>query len=243
MNENLNKALDALKTYDWGVDPNVLKPIDEAIIATHSDAAARKELETRLIEVLKSGAPRAAKDAVCRALKTIGTAVAVPALAPLLADESLSHMARYALERIPAPEAGQAMREALSKVPAKLKIGIISSLGVRGEATALSSLQALLADSDAAVAAAAAHALGCLGSIDAAKALVTAKPIAGTKAAIADASLECAENLVAAGNKAAAKITYEKLFASSPTKPVKEAATRGLKTCADPRPASDTHPK
>ena len=101
MNENLNKALDALKTYDWGVDPNVLKPIDEAIIATHSDAAARKELETRLIEVLKSGAPRAAKDAVCRALKTIGTAVAVPALAPLLADESLSHMARYALERIP----------------------------------------------------------------------------------------------------------------------------------------------
>ncbi|MCX6879020.1 MAG: HEAT repeat domain-containing protein [Verrucomicrobia bacterium] len=231
MSEQLDKAVEALKTYDWGVDPNVLKPIDDAIISTHSDAAARKELETRLIAVLKTEVPRAAKDAVCRVLKTIGTAASVPALAAMLADEKLSHMARYALERIPAPEAGQAMREALPKVSAKLKIGILSSLGVRGEATALPALQALLADSDAAVAAAAAHALGGLGSMDAAKALVTAKPSAGTSAAIADASLECAENLVAAGNKPAAKITYEKLLASSPAKPVKDAATRGLKAC------------
>jgi hypothetical protein len=140
-------------------------------------------------------------------------------------------MARYALERIPAPEAGQVMREALPKVPAKLKLGILSSLGVRGEATALPALQALLADGDAAVASAAAHALGDLGSLEAAKALITAKPTAGTKAAIADASLQCAENLVTAGNKSAAKITYEKLLANSPTKPVKEAATHGLKTC------------
>jgi HEAT repeat protein len=231
MSEQLDKACEALKTYDWGTDPNVLKPIDEAIITTHSDAGARKELETRLIEVLKTGAPNAAKDAVCRALKTIGTAAAVPALAPLLADEKLSHMARYALERITAPEAGQVMREALAKAPAKLKIGIISSLGVRGEATALPALQAMLADGDAAVASAAAHALGDLGSLEAAKALVTAKHGSGTKVAIADASLRCAEKLLAAGNKSAAKITYDKLLANSPSKPVKDAATRGLAAC------------
>ena len=93
----LDQAFDALKTYDWGVEPNVLQPIDEAITATHADPAARKDLETRLIEVLKTEVPRAAKDAVCRALKTIGTVASVPALAALLADEKLSHMARYAL--------------------------------------------------------------------------------------------------------------------------------------------------
>jgi len=231
MNEQLDKAFDALKTYDWGMDPNLVKPIDDAIVATHTDAAARKELEARLIAALKADMPRDAKDVICRALKTIGTAAAVPALAALLADEKTSHMARYALERIPAPEAGQAMRDALPKVAPKLKVGIISSLGVRGEATSLAPLTAMLSDSDPAVAAAAAHALGDIGSVDAAKALVTAKPSAATKAAVADASLVCAGNLVATGNKGAAKITYEKLLASTPSKPVKEAATLGLKAC------------
>lgn len=232
MSEQLDKAFEALKTYDWGVDPNVLQPIDEAIVKTHGDAAARKDLEARLIAVLKTEAPQAAKDAVCRALKTIGTAASVPALAALLADEKLSHMARYALERISAPEAGQAMRTALPKVGGKLKIGLISSLGVRGEAASVTPLQALLADSDAAVARAAAYALGDIGSLEAAKALVTAKPGAGTKAAIADASMGCAENLLAGGNKVAAKATYEKLLGDSPSKLVKDAATRGVQACA-----------
>jgi HEAT repeat protein len=231
MTENLAKALEALKTYDWGTDPDLIKPIDDAIIATHTDAAARKELESRLIAVLNTEVPQAAKDAVCRALKTIGTAAAVPALAPLLADEKLSHMARYALERIPAPEAGQALRDALAKVPAKLKIGMLSSLGVREEASALAAVTPLLADSDPGVAAAAACAVGDIASQDAAKALLMAKPAAGTKAAIADASLNCAEHLLAAGNKNAAKITYEKVLASTPSKVVKDAATRGLQAC------------
>lgn len=232
MSEQLDKAIDALKTYDWGVDPNVIQPIDAAIITSHGDAAARKDLETRLIAVLKSEVPQAAKDAVCRALKTIGTSASVPALAALLADEKLSHMARYALERISAPEAGQALLAALPKVQGKLKIGVLSSLGVRGEATSVAPLQALLADSDPAVARAAAYALGANGSLDAAKALVADKPSSATKAAIADASMACAENLLAAGNKAAAKVTYDKLLAGSPSKLVEAAATSGAKACA-----------
>jgi HEAT repeat protein len=232
MSEQLDKAFEALKTYDWGMDPNVLQPIDEAIITTHGDAAARKELETRLIAVLKTEVPQAAKDAVCRALKTIGTAASVPALAALLADEKLSHMARYALERIAAPEAGQALHAALPKVKGKLKIGMISSLGVRGEEASIAPLQALLGDSDAAVAQAAAYALGAIGSLGAAKVLVTAKPSAGTKAAVADSSMACAENLLAVGNKAAAKATYEKLLGGSPSKMVKNAATLGVQACA-----------
>ena len=54
----LDKAFDALTTFDWGTDRNVLKPIDEAVVATQGDAAAHKALETRLAAVLKTGALR-----------------------------------------------------------------------------------------------------------------------------------------------------------------------------------------
>lgn len=232
MSEQLDQAFEALKTYDWGADPNTVKAIDDEIVATHGNAAARKTLEGRLVLVLKSDAPRAAKDVACRALKTIGTANAVPVLATLLADEKLSHMARYALERIPAPEAGQALRTALAKVAGKLKVGVISSLGARREEASVAPLQVLLADPDAAVAQAAAHALGDIGSLAATKALVTAKAADAAKGAIADASMQCAEHLLAAHNKAAAKATYEKVLAGSPSAAVKTAATLGLQATA-----------
>ena len=231
MSEQLDKAFEALKTYDWGMDPNTVKAIDDEIIATHGDAAARKNLEGRLVMVLKSGAPQAAKDVACRALKTIGTANSVPVLATLLPDEKLSHMARYALERISGPEAGQALRTSLTKVTGKLKVGVISSLGARREEASVAALQALLADSDAAVAQAAAHALGDIGSLAAVKALLTAKAGDLTKGAIADASMQCAECLLAGNNKAEAKATYEKVLAGSPSKAVKAAATLGLQAC------------
>ena len=41
----------------------------------------------------------------------------------MLPDENLSHMARYALERIPAPEAAQALRDAVPDLSGRLKIG------------------------------------------------------------------------------------------------------------------------
>lgn len=227
----LDKEFDALKTYEWGVDPNVLKSLRDAIPSTHDDAAARKELEAGLIAILGTGLPRAAKDAVCRTLKLVGTAASVPALAALLLDEELAHMARYALEPNPAPEAGKALLTALPKANGMTRIGIISSLGVRREVAAVGPLQALLVNSDAAIAQAAARGLGSIGSLAAAKALVTSKSSAANKAAVADASLICAENLLAAGNKAAAKATYEKLLASEPSKPVLKAATSGLQAC------------
>jgi HEAT repeat protein len=225
----LDQAFETLKTYDWGMDPNVLRPITDAIVKSYGDAAARKDLETRLIAVLKSEAPRAAKDAVCRALQTIGTAESVPALAALLPDEKLSHMGRHALERIPAPEAGQALRDALPKVAAKLKVGIISSLGVRGEAASVAPLQTALADSDAAVVSAAARGLGTIGIPDAAKALASAMPDPKTKAAIDGALLECAEDLLAAGKKPEAKAAYGKILAGKPSKHVELAANLGIK--------------
>ena len=229
----LDQAFDALKDYDWGTDRKLLNPIDEAVVATHGDAAAREKLETRLATLLKSDLSRDAKDFVCRKLMVIGTAVSVPALAELLPQEDNSHMARYALERIPAPEAARALREALPKLSGKLKIGVIGSLGVRKDRASLSALTALLGDGDEATVRAAALALGDIGTRKAARALAEAKP-SGVEAqrATADASLLCAETLLARGKKAVALAVYKRLAKPDQPKHVRLAATRGMLACA-----------
>ena len=103
----LDKAFAALETYDWGADPAVLKPIDDALAVSCCDALARRRLEERLVDTLGKCVSRDAKDYVCRKLKRVGTAISVPALEALLPYPEFSHMARYALESLPHPHAGQ----------------------------------------------------------------------------------------------------------------------------------------
>ena len=228
----LDTAFEALKTYDWGTDPSVLSPIDEAIVATHGDLAARRELENRLAAVLKTDVSRDAKDVVCRKLMVIGTAESVSVLAELLTDESLSHMARYALERIPAPEAAAALRDALPKVQGELKVGVIGSLGVRQDPNSISALASLLTDADAMVARAAAYALGDMRTAAAAKALAASTPSHDAESAVTDASLACAEGLLADGKKLEALTIYKRYASGEQPKHVRLAATRGVLACA-----------
>jgi len=224
---DLDPAFEALKTFDYGMDRHVLDSIDGAAVTTRNDPAARKDLESRLVAVLPSTAPHDAKDFVCRVLRIVGTADAVPALEALLADADISHMARYALERIPDPKAGQALERQLRAVSGPLKIGIIGSLGTRGEG--VSSLRPLLLDPDEAVARAAAIALGHIGSADASKALSATKPTPALAAIFANASLECGEKLLKAGHAKEAKAAYQALLRGTPSPIVRAAAERGLK--------------
>lgn len=222
----LDQALEALKTYDWGPDLKALKPIDEAILA--ADAEGRAKLEAQLLAALQSDVSRAAKDFICRKLMVIGTDASVPALAGMLVQDENSHMARYALERISTAAAAKALADALGKVDGLLKIGVISSLGKREDANCVSALAALLNDSDAAVAQAAALALGALRTADAAKALQGAK----SSPAVTDAKLACAEAALADGNKSQALMLYKSLATGDQPKHVKLAATRGMLACA-----------
>ena len=229
----LDQAFDALKTYDWGADPKVLKPIDEALVATRGDAAARQVLEARLVAVLKTDVSRDAKDFVCRKLQVIGTAASVPALAELLPNKELSHMARYALERIPVPEAAQALRDALPKIDNALKIGVMGSLGVRRDVASVPALAGLLGDADVAIARSAALALGAIRAPEAARALQEAKPEKiEAKIAVTDACLACAEGLLAAGKKGEAMAVYKAFIGEDQPKHVRLAATRGMLACA-----------
>ena len=230
----VDKSLETLKTYDWGADREALNPIDRAIVATHGDAAARKALEKGLVDVLAGGISRSAQDYVCRKLRVVGTAQSVNALAALLANEKTSHIARYALERIPGVKATKAMRDALPKVGSKLKPGIIGSLGVRRDKRSIKAISKLLGDSDIQVAKAAAQSLGLIGTPAVAKRLskFAKKASANMKIPVADACLVCAEQLLADGKKSEALALYKELKGDDQPSHVKAAAMKGILTAA-----------
>lgn len=225
----MKEAIQKLQTYNWGDDRNALNPIDEAIVASHGDANARREIELALIEVLHSDATRNAKDYVCRQLKIIGTDASVPPLAAMLGDENHSHMARYALQSIPGELASEALVDALGDrlVADELKVGVIGSLGARGDNSAVAALGKLLGDGNSQLATAAANALGAIGSTDAVKVLASVQP----NDAVMNAMLCCAEGMLRSGDKSGAKAIYQKMMTSE-SKQFKLAATRGVLECA-----------
>jgi ubiquinone biosynthesis protein UbiJ len=230
----LKKALETLKTYDWGADRNTLNPIDEAIVSAQGNTGALEPLEKSLIDILAGGISRSAQDYVCRKLRVVGTAQSVKALAALLAAEETSHIARYALERIPDEKAAQAMRGALPKVSKKLKPGIIGSLGVRRDKKSIMVFSKLLGDSDIQVAKAAAQSLGLIGTSAAAKELskFAKKASANMKLPAADACLVCAEQLLADGEKSDAVALYKELKGDDKPSHIKAAAMKGILTAA-----------
>jgi len=237
MNTEVTKALETLKRYDWGDDLEALKPIDEAIIATHGDAAGRKALEKGLVDALAGGISRSAQDYVCRKLRVVGASASVAALAALLPDEKTSHIARYALERIPDEKAAAALREALPKVSNKLRPGLIGSLGVRRDAKSIKAIAGFLSDADDNVARAAARALALIGTPVAGRTLrVFGKQASGTmKMCAGDACLVCAEQLVADGKKGEAMALYKELRGSTQPTRIKTAAMKGMLGAASGR--------
>jgi len=240
----VDAAFDALKTFDWGSDRKVLRPLEDAVVVSHGDAAARRSLESRLAAVVKSGAPRAAKDFACRQLSLIGTAASVPTLAANLADKDLSHMARYALERIPGPEPAAALREALPKLSGRTQAGVIVSLGVLRDASSVTALAGLLSSADAEVAAAAATSLGAIGTPEAVTAVNNFQKSAPQqlRPIVANACLAGAEQLLAAGKKAEAMAVYKTLVGPEQPKHVRLAATRGMLAAAGKKPQKEAKP-
>jgi len=186
--------------------------------------------EADLIAALKTGASHKEKADACRQLSRIGTKESVPALAAMLGDEKLGHMARYALETIDDPSAGRALREAAGKLKGRPLVGVIGSLGVRRDAQAVAALTGMLRGSDADVFRAAARALGDIATPDAVKALTGGlgeKP-SRERRAVCEALLRCAEKQTAAGQREQAVSIYGRL-GGLPGAPhqVRAAALRG----------------
>jgi len=190
--------------------------------------ATKAEVD-KLIAVLKSDAPHKEKADACRQLGVIGTKDAVPALAALLPDEKLSHMARYGLEPNPDPSVDEALRGALGKLKGRLLAGVIGSLGVRRDAKAVPAIARLLGDADPDVAQAAGRALGSIATAEAATALqgALAGVSAANKVALCEGMLRAAESLAAQGNRDQALAIYDRLRALPEPHQVRAAGLRG----------------
>jgi HEAT repeat protein len=197
--------------------------------AAAADKNAAEGKESQLIGVLRSDAPPQDKAITCKQLAIYGSKAAVPALAPLLADEHLASWARIALEAIPDPAAADALRQAMGQLKGRLLVGTINSIGVRRDAKATDGLVQKLKDADADVASAAAVALGRIGGAPAVKALepLLAGAPPAVRSAVAEGCILCAERFLAGGNRAEAVRLYDTVRKADVPKQRVLEATRG----------------
>lgn len=229
-------AFQALRTYGLGSPRGGLVPIDEAVASSLRDPALASQLESRLIAELRAKPSAAAQEYICSKLALIGTKATVPALAALLGDLQVAAAARNALEHIPGAAPSAALRKALAEAQPPAKIGIAGSLGARRDTAAVGPLAQLLTGSGRDLSAAAADALGEIGSVKAARALGAAfgDAAAARKREMADAMLVCAERLEREGRAADAQALLKPLASAGLPAYLTRAAEHGLRRLAQP---------
>ena len=163
-----------------------------SLTALCASAELAKEIllnEGKLIEVLqKAETSDNDKVTACQNLGWCGTKTAVGPLTALLANEKpvLRHAARYGLEMIPDPTVELAFCEAAGRLTGPALVGVLQSMGNRGNANSVALLSKRLSDSDKGIAAAAAQSLGKLATPEAMTAL---KAGLGTCPCVAEAYL------------------------------------------------------
>jgi HEAT repeat protein len=197
--------------------------------AAAQESRGTPERIERLVAVLKAEGKVEEKHAACRELAVIGTGQAVPALAAMLGDGKLSQPARLALENIPGPEAGEALRAALGSLKGSLLAGVINSIGARRDPGAVGALAGLLSNDDPEVVASAALSLGSIGTTGAAAALkdALAKASPVSRSAVAAGCLACADAALGRKNADEARVLYDLVRASGAPDPLRAAGMCG----------------
>lgn len=192
------------------------------------NAAARK----RLARVLATKAsdekvPQPARVWIVRQLELMGGAEAVPALTKVMngKDAELRECARRALEKDPAPAATAGLRAALATADdATWRIGLMNSLGERGDAKSVALIAKGLGDAKTAPAAALA-----LGQIADAAAVEALWGNLNKTAEAGEALINAANKMAAKRNVAGARAIYQRLSEQAKSKSLKAAAESGLK--------------
>lgn len=189
-----------------------------------------ERVEKALIETIQSdSAELYDKLEACRKLGTIGGKASIAPLAALLdGDENLSHMARYGLETNTDSAVDEALREALGKVKGRNLMGVMVTLGNRRDNKAVEGIAKQLGDSDKHVSAAAARALGSIGTEEAFTALREAVRGDGVtdRASMYEGMLRCANHFETSDKERAARI-YDRLQQGEAPEYVKHGAKMG----------------
>jgi HEAT repeat protein len=234
---NIDALLARISAYEHGQSRAALVDFEAALAASHVDPEKLASLERGLVRLLKSNATLAGKDFACRQLSHIGTSASVAVLGGMLLVPETADIARFALERIPAAEAGAALRTALERTSGNVRIGIVNTLGRRRDARAVPALRGLVRPTEPALASAALSALSEIGGREAMLGISGArKKLSGElRQQASEAYLRCATS--AGGQRAAA--VYRELLGPGEPEMVRVAALLGLARTA-PREALPT---
>jgi HEAT repeat protein len=153
---------------------------------------------------------------------------AVEPLAAFLSDVKWSHYARFALQKMEGENVTRALLKSLDALEGDLQLGVIGTIGRRGDAVAVAPLAKLLPNTDAEVAESAAVALGWIGTTDAAAALTEAlgtEEDADRRESLASALLLAGQRLAKSGNTQAAIDVFDCLREADVPKPCRIGAT------------------
>jgi HEAT repeat protein len=210
----------------------IIALLGAGVVRSFAQTVPAKQDEAKLIAVLKDpDASHKDKADACRLLGIMGSNGAIASMSMLLADEKLSHMARYGLEPIENEAVDEIFRFMLGELKGRPLVGVIGSIGVRRDAKAVKPLTKILAQHDAGpeVTEAAVRALGSIGNVAAAETLQTALAHAPgeNQLAICEGLFRCAETLAAEGHRDVAIEIYDQLRESDAPHQVRAGALRG----------------
>jgi len=198
-------SLNDIKNYKYGESRASLNQLEANI--RNAAPAQLKNIEEQFQDVLGDAqATFFGKQFACRMLRRIGTEDSVPALEKLLADEKLSHMARFALQGIPSTKVDVVLRKALKELDGDLRIGVIGTIAQRGDTRAVGQIAKWLESGNLNLSRTAIKALGRIGGQRAANALSKANVASELKTLRDDSVLLCADALIAKG-----KAIYQKM--------------------------------
>jgi len=227
---NVKELLENISDYEYGRSRKPLIELEEFLYSAPDSPEILKETEKKFNEFLRTDATLDSKEFICRKLSVIGSEDSVPTLSAMLPRPGTADMARYALERIEGEAVDKALRKTLIIAAGKKKVGIINTLGVRGDEKSVGVLAGLIYDNDLQLATAAVAALGQIGNSRAAAVLADATGKAGgkLKQQILHAYLNCADNLKKQGKSSEAIDIYTRLYHSDNPQSVRIGALRGM---------------
>ncbi|MBN1817206.1 MAG: HEAT repeat domain-containing protein [Sedimentisphaerales bacterium] len=231
----MDRLLTQIADYNYGDSREPLTQLTDLEREVGEDKAALAALEQKFIAFLQSGATLAGKQHICRRLSIIGTEASAVVLAQMLRTPETADMARYALELIPGPAVDEALRKAVETADDSAKVGILSTLGLRGDEKSVPTLARYATNANPDVASAAVTGLGQIGNLAATQALREAKnkTSGDLQMMVLDAYLNCADKLEADGKTEEALQIYKEIFESDIPAVMRSAALRGMVFCSD----------
>jgi len=214
---DVNEAVAALAAFKAGDDNTPVSRICELVAQLHGQPKLMRQLESKLVGLIKGQADYEAKLQACQLLGRVGSDACIPALENLLGDPKMTHVACWALQPNPSDKALAALRRGLKTSDGEAAICIMGVLGHRRDPEAVPMLAERAKAKDPLVAEAAMAALGQVATTQAADVLDDLRKTAPKelRGPATDATLRCAHRLADAGKTDRAVELFEAIYAAN----------------------------